>query len=162
MFLISFLSFLTRPIIRFSAFFLIDLYLFLKRLYGTDRAISILLPVMDFIGRSRAKFMARLAKADVQDMSSLGKIQDIEDKIFGVRGVWDRKDKDISIKIERFCPFAEKLKGNPEFCLVLVKRFEESTFKTLNKSYLLELSGRLLSEHKGEGCIFLHKLNVRL
>ncbi len=159
MFLVSFFSILIRQIIRFSAFFLIDLYLFLKRLYGTDKAISMLLPIMDFIGRSRSKFMARLARVDVQDMSSMGKIQDMEDKIFGVRGVWERKDKDISIKIERFCPFAEKLKGNPEFCLVLVKRFEESTFKVLNESYSLEVEGKLLSEHKGEGCVFLHRLN---
>lgn len=151
--------FLLKPIARFLAFFLVDLYLFLKRSYGTDKAISIMLPVMDFIGRKRSNFMARLGKVDIQDMSSLGKIQDMEDELFGVFGVWDKKGKDVAIKVERFCPFAQKLKGNPEFCHVLVKKLEESTFSSLNKSYSLEIDGKLLSEHNGNGCIFIHKLN---
>ncbi|MCS7212705.1 MAG: hypothetical protein NZ927_00545 [Candidatus Calescibacterium sp.] len=153
-FLNTFVSFLIRRL----SFFLVDLYIAVKRIYGTDKALNIFIPVMDFIGKKRAPIMARLGKVKLQDMSSLGKIQDMEDMIFGVFGTWEKAEKDEAIKVEMFCPFAQKLKGHSEFCHVLVKRFEESTFRSLNPSYSLEIKGKLLSEHNGTGCIFIHKL----
>lgn len=137
---------------------LIELYIFMKRVLGTQKAIEIFSPIMEFLGKTRAPIMAKILKVDVADASSLGKIQDAEDKIFGVRGLWEKKEKKESIKVEMFCPFAEKLKGHSEFCHILVKKFEESTFKTLNPSYSLEIKGNLLSEYGGTGCTFVHKL----
>ncbi len=139
---------------------IIDIYVFLKGFLGQSRAIEIMRRVMRFLGRIRAPLMARYLGVRPDDMAELAKIQDLEDKLFGVRGYWEERDKHIAKKLEMFCPFAQKLRGNSEFCHILVKEFEEATFRSINSSYSLTIDGKLLSEYGGTGCLFIHKIKV--
>jgi hypothetical protein len=142
---------------RLLGFFTVDLYIALKNVLGKDRALEIMRSFMVFLGRTRAPIMAKMLKSDLSDMASLSKIQDTEDFILGVKGIWLGKGKDLAIKDELFCPFARKLKGHSEFCQILVRDFELATFKTLNQNYELSIEGKLLSEG-GKYCRFIHKI----
>ncbi len=142
---------------RFIGFFVVELYIALKNILGKDRALEIMKNLMGFLGRTRAPIMAKMLKADSSDMSSLAKIQDAEDFMLGVKGIWAERRKDLAIKDELFCPFAKRLRGHSEFCQILVRDFELATFKTLNQNYELSMEGKLLSEG-GKYCRFIHKI----
>jgi hypothetical protein len=144
--------------LRKFAFFIVRFYITLKVFLGKEKAIKIMLPFMRFLGSARAPIMAKLLKINrYDDMRELSKIQDMEDKIFGVKGRWEVKEKEHAEKFEMFCPFARVLNNHSEFCHFLVKEFELSTFRRLNKNYSLEIEGKILSEG-GPYCRFIHKL----
>jgi hypothetical protein len=144
-------------IFRWIGFFIVELYIALKNIFGKEKALKIMKNFMTLLGKTRAPVMAKILKVNPSDISSLTKIQDAEDFILGVKGIWSEKGKNLAIKDELFCPFAQKLKGHSEFCHILVKEFEIATFRTLNPNYELEIEGKLLSEG-GKYCRFIHKI----
>jgi len=156
-YMIKIVNLFIHKFFRFIGFFAVDLYIALKNALGKDRALEIMRNLMTFLGRARAPIMAKMLKVDLSDMVSLSKIQDAEDFILGVKGIWAEREKNLAIKDELFCPFAKRLRGHSEFCQILVRDFELATFKTLNQSYELSIEGKLLSEG-GKYCRFIHKI----
>ncbi len=108
-------------------------------------------------GRWRAHRLRARLGVDVNDMSDMGRIQDWEDRAFGVTGHWTERGKTRAIKCETGCPFAKAASQAPEICTDVVHALEEATFRELNPGYRLLPLERLLS--KGESaCEFVHVL----
>ncbi|OGW17963.1 MAG: hypothetical protein A3G93_04045 [Nitrospinae bacterium RIFCSPLOWO2_12_FULL_45_22] len=128
-----------------------------KRIFG-DKSWQVMLPLMTYIGQKRAPLLQTELNIDVNDMSSLAKIQDWEDQLAGVKGEWVERGPKRAIKRERECPFSELLKSCPEFCTHLAYELERATFQTLNPTYRLEKLEALLS--KGDSyCEFIHQID---
>jgi predicted ArsR family transcriptional regulator len=108
-------------------------------------------------GRWRGPVMRDALGVDANDMGDMARIQDWEDRVFGVTGHWPEKQKSTATKCETECPFAEVAKGAPEICTDLVHALETETFRAINPSYRLVPLERLLS--KGErACEFRHEI----
>jgi hypothetical protein len=108
-------------IFRWIGFFIVELYIALKNIFGKEKALKIMKNFMTLLGKTRAPAMAKILKANPSDMSSLSKIQDAEDFILGVKGIWSEKGKNLAIKDELFCPFAQKLKGQGKVIIYTAK-----------------------------------------
>jgi predicted ArsR family transcriptional regulator len=108
-------------------------------------------------GRHRANFLAEQLGLDVDDVGDMGRLQDWEDRAFGVTGHWTERTKTRATKCETACPFARIAKHAPEICTDVVHALETATFTELNPRYRLVPLERLLS--KGESaCEFRHEL----
>jgi hypothetical protein len=109
-------------------------------------------------GRWRAHRLRERLQVDVNDMSDMGRIQDWEDRAFGVTGHWTERGKTRAVKCETACPFAKVASQAPEICTEVVHALEEATFRELNPGYRLLPLERLLS--KGDSaCSFVHVLD---
>jgi predicted ArsR family transcriptional regulator len=109
-------------------------------------------------GEWRAHRLRERLGIDVDDMSDMGRLQDWEDRAFGVTGHWTVRGKTRAVKCETACPFAEVASRAPEICTEVVHALEEATFRTLHPGYRLLPLERLLS--KGDSaCEFVHVLD---
>ena len=110
------------------------------------------------IGRYRARKLAQLLDLRPSDVGDLGRLQDWEDRGFGVTGVWRERGRTRAVKCEVSCPFAHAATAVPEFCTEIVHAFETATYRELNPSYRLVPLTRLLS--KGDSlCEFVHEID---
>ena len=109
-------------------------------------------------GRWRAQRLRARFDVDVDDMSDMGRIQDWEDRVFGVTGLWTEREKGRAVKCETECPFAKVASQAPEICTEVVHALEEATFRELNPRYRLVPLERLLSKG-ATGCDFVHVLD---
>jgi hypothetical protein len=108
-------------------------------------------------GRWRAERLRTRLNVDVNDMSDMARIQDWEDRVFGVTGHWTERGKTRSVKCETGCPFAQVASSAPEICTDVVHALEVSTFQALNPRYRLLPLERLLSKG-APACEFVHVL----
>jgi predicted ArsR family transcriptional regulator len=109
-------------------------------------------------GKWRAHRLRERLHADVNDMSDMGRIQDWEDRAFGVTGHWTARGKSRAVKCETACPFAQVASQAPEICTEVVHALEEATFRELNPAYRLLPLERLLSKG-APACEFVHVLD---
>jgi hypothetical protein len=110
-------------------------------------------------GKWRAHRLRERLGVDATDMSDLGRIQDWEDRVFGVTGHWTLRTRTRAIKCETGCPFARSASLAPQICTDVIHALEEATFRELNPGYRLLPLTRLLS--KGDtGCEFVHVIDV--
>jgi hypothetical protein len=108
-------------------------------------------------GRFRAPRLSRALGVDVTSAADLGRIQDWEDELFGVKGHWTERGEGTAVKCETECPFADLGEEEPALCTELVHHLETETFRTLHPGYRLVPLTRLLS--KGDShCEFRHEL----
>ena len=110
-------------------------------------------------GRWRAQRLRERLHLDVNDMSDMGRLQDWEDRAFGVTGHWTEQGKTRAVKCETGCPFAKVAAGAPELCTDVVHALEEATFRELNPRYRLLPLERLLSKG-APACEFVHVLET--
>ncbi len=133
-----------------------------RRLGGPRTWDEYIRPFMRAFGRARTGPLAAYLKLDPQDMGDLGRLQDFEDRMWGVEGHWESRGKDEAVKVETACPYAAMIRrfDLPEFCTDVIHHFESATYEALNPSYTLApLDGTLLS--KGDGpCRFCHRLRT--
>jgi len=108
-------------------------------------------------GRWRAPRLRQRLGLDLRSMADLGRLQDWEDRVFGVTGHWTERGPRRAVKCETACPFARTASAAPEICAEVVHALEEATFRELNPGYRLLPLERLLS--KGHSvCEFVHVL----
>ncbi len=108
-------------------------------------------------GRWRAHRLRDRLGLDATDAADLGRLQDWEDRVFGVTGTWTERGARRAVKCETACPFARTAAGAPEICTDVVHALEQATFRELNPRYRLVPLARLLS--KGDPvCEFVHEL----
>ncbi len=111
------------------------------------------------VGRLRARPLAARLGIDPDDVGDLGRIQDFEDRSYGIEGVWPERGKERAIKHETQCPYADLLRELPEFCEQIVHGFEVATFTELNPRYRLRvLAGGPLLSRGASHCRFEHDL----
>jgi predicted ArsR family transcriptional regulator len=109
-------------------------------------------------GQWRAHRLQERLKVDVHDMSDMGRVQDWEDRAFGVTGHWTERGRQRAVKCETACPFAKVASQAPEICTEVVHALEVATFRELHPGYRLLPLERLLS--KGDSaCEFVHVLD---
>lgn len=109
-------------------------------------------------GRWRAHRLHERLGIDASDMSDLARIQDWEDRVFGVTGHWTERTRTRAVKCETHCPFARSASLAPELCTDVVHALEEATFQELHPGYRLLPLQRLLS--KGDAaCEFVHVID---
>ena len=110
-------------------------------------------------GKWRAPVLRDLLKLDTESLADMGRLQDWEDRVFGVTGHWTEREKTRATKCETRCPFAEAAKGEPALCSDVIHALETATFRALNPRYRLVPLERLLS--KGDAhCEFRHVLDA--
>ena len=108
-------------------------------------------------GRWRAPELAKRLGLDARSMADLGRLQDWEDRVFGVTGRWTERTPTRATKCETACPFAKAASEAPELCTDVIHALEEATFRELNPTYRLVPLTRLLS--KGDShCEFVHRI----
>jgi predicted ArsR family transcriptional regulator len=128
-----------------------------RRATGGERVLSQMTAMAQRWARWRAPRLAHALSIDVDDAGDLGRIQDWEDRVLEVQGHWVRRDRDVAIKHETVCPFADLATQEPRFCTELVHTLESETFRALNPTYRLVPLGRLLSKGDPE-CVFRHEV----
>jgi predicted ArsR family transcriptional regulator len=94
---------------------------------------------------------------DTNDMADMGRLQDWEDRVFGVTGHWTDRGKKRATKCETDCPFAHVATEAPEICTDIVHALETATFQELNPRYRLVPLERLLSKGYSH-CEFRHEI----
>lgn len=109
-------------------------------------------------GRWRAGQLRERMSIDPLDMGDMARIQDWEDRVFGVTGHWTERGPKRAVKCETACPFARVAATAPEICTEVVHALEESTFRELNPRYRLLPLDRLLSKGAA-ACEFVHVLD---
>jgi hypothetical protein len=109
-------------------------------------------------GRWRAQRLRERLDLDVNDMSDMGRLQDWEDRAFGVTGHWTERGKTRAVKCETACPFARMASRAPEICTDVVHALEVATFRELHPGYRLLPLERLLSKG-ASACEFVHVLD---
>lgn len=108
-------------------------------------------------GRWRARVLKEKLALDTSDMGDMGRLQDWEDRVFGVTGEWTERGRARATKCETACPFAKVASEAPEICTDVIHALETATFRELNPRYRLLPLERLLS--KGDSrCEFRHEL----
>lgn len=123
-----------------------------ERLYRATRSL------FQRFGERRAASLAGALGIDRRDMGDIGRMQDFEDRAFGVQGHWTRRDPSCAVKHETSCPFAEIARDMPEICTDLVHTLEVATFRRVNPTYQLVPLTRLLA--KGDSCCeFTHTID---
>ena len=108
-------------------------------------------------GRHRAPILRDDLGLDVNDVADMGRLQDWEDRVFGVTGHWTLRTRTRATKCETACPFAGIAKHAPEICTDVVHALETATFRELNPRYRLVPLERLLSKG-ASACEFRHEL----
>ena len=108
-------------------------------------------------GRYRAGILRDELGLDVDDVADMGRLQDWEDRVFGVTGHWTERTKTRATKCETACPFAAVAKHAPEICTDVIHALETATFQELNPRYRLVPLERLLSKG-ATACEFRHEL----
>lgn len=111
-------------------------------------------------GRWRANELRQRLGVDAADMGDMARIQDWEDRVFGVTGHWAERGPRRAVKCETACPFARVASSAPEICTEVVHALEEATFRELNPGYRLLPLGRLLSKG-APACEFVHVLDAQ-
>jgi hypothetical protein len=108
-------------------------------------------------GRWRAPVLRVELGLDTESLADMSRLQDWEDRVFGVTGHWTQQEASRATKCETHCPFAEVAKGEPAICSDVIHALETATFRELNPRYRLLPLERLLS--KGHACCeFRHEL----
>ena len=131
----------------------------LERRLGGHRLLDLARASVQRWGKWRARRLRERLKVDVNDMSDMARVQDWEDRVFGVSGHWTARTRDRAVKCETACPFARTASRAPEICTDVVHALEAATFRELNPRYRLLPLERLLS--KGDAaCEFVHVLDV--
>lgn len=106
-------------------------------------------------GRWRAQRLKERLGIDASDMSDMARVQDWEDRVFGVTGHWTERGRTRAVKCETGCPFARTASAAPEICTEVVHALEQATFAELHPGYRLLPLERLLS--RGDpACEFVH------
>jgi predicted ArsR family transcriptional regulator len=108
-------------------------------------------------GRWRAPRLQKKLALDTENMADLGRLQDWEDRVFGVTGHWKERGARRAVKCETACPFAKVASSAPEICTEVVHALEEATFRELHPGYRLMPLERLLSKGAPQ-CEFVHVL----
>ncbi len=111
-------------------------------------------------GRWRAPRLRERLGLDTESMSDMGRLQDWEDRVFGVTGHWTERGPRRAVKCETACPFAKTASAAPEICTDVIHALEEATFRELHPGYRLLPLERLLSKG-GQVCEFVHVLPDR-
>jgi predicted ArsR family transcriptional regulator len=111
-------------------------------------------------GRWRAHELRERLAIDPLDMGDMARVQDWEDRVFGVTGHWTERGPRRAVKCETACPFARVASTAPEICTEVVHALEEATFRELNPRYRLLPLDRLLSKG-APACEFVHVLDDR-
>ena len=124
---------------------------------GGTRLLAFAREAVVRFGHWRAPILRQRLKLDVNDMGDLGRLQDWEDRVFGVTGHWSERAVRTATKCETECPYAEAAKGAPELCTDVIHALETATFHALNPRYRLVPLDRLLSKGDSE-CTFRHEL----
>jgi hypothetical protein len=128
-----------------------------ERKRGGHRLLDLARAASVRFGRWRAPVLRDRLRLDTESLADMGRLQDWEDRVFGVTGHWTRKDKARATKCETQCPFAEAAKGEPRLCSDVIHALETATFKELNPRYrLLPLESLLSKGHTH--CEFRHEL----
>lgn len=109
--------------------------------------------------RWRAPRLGRALGIDVGDMRDLGRIQDWEDELLGVKGHWTIESRRCATKHETECPFSDLAAREPRLCTEVVHVLEEETFRALRPDYRLVPLERLLSRGD-DRCEFRHELGA--
>ncbi len=97
--------------------------------YG-DEAWKEVEKVMYDYGYQRAKEIADGMKIDLHDARSVGRIFDLEDSQFGIKGEWVETGKKRAVKRELYCPSAGMLLC-PEICTRIGVSTEKGTLDAL-------------------------------
>lgn len=109
--------------------------------YG-EEAWVIMEDILRKTGQQRAHNMKVNLNLDPDDASSLRRMIDFEDHIFGIKGKWTEISKDRAVKIEHECIMAKALTKCPEYCSRLMLALETGTLEglggTRKKSLALE------------------------
>jgi hypothetical protein len=109
------------------------------------------------LGRLRARPLSAKLGIDADNVGDLGRIQDFEDRSYGIEGVWPERGRERAVKHETRCPYADLLRDLPEFCEEIVHGFEVATFRELNPRYRLRvLAGGPLLSRGASHCHFEH------
>ena len=109
-------------------------------------------------GRWRAQTLRDRLGIDGSDMADMARVQDWEDRVFGVTGHWTERQARRAVKCETACPFAKAASSAPEICTEVVHALEEATFRELNPRYRLLPLDRLLSKG-ASSCEFVHVID---
>lgn len=131
----------------------------LERRRGGARLLGVARQAAVRFARWRAPVLREKLGLDPHDMGDLGRLQDWEDRVFGVTGHWTLRTRERATKCETACPFAEVAKGAPEICTDVVHALEEETFRALNPGYRLVPLERLLSKGH-DACEFRHEIDA--
>ena len=109
-------------------------------------------------GRWRAPVLEAQLGLDTESLADMGRLQDWEDRVFGVTGHWTVQEKGRATKCETACPFAAVAAGEPRICSDVIHALETETFQALNPRYRLVPLDRLLSKGHTH-CEFRHELD---
>jgi predicted ArsR family transcriptional regulator len=129
-----------------------------ERRRGGTRLLNVARIAAVRFGKWRAPVLRDALGVDVDDMADLARLQDWEDRAFGVTGHWTEKARTRATKCETACPFAEVAREAPELCSDVVHALETATFRELNPSYRLLPLESLLSKGAPR-CEFRHELD---
>ena len=128
-----------------------------ERRWGGRRLLDLARVTSVRWGKWRAQRLRQRLHLDVDDMSDMGRLQDWEDRAFGVTGHWTERGPTRAVKCETACPFAAVASRAPEICTEVVHALEQATFQELNPAYRLLPLERLLSKG-ASACEFVHVL----
>ena len=131
----------------------------LERKRGGHRLFNLARAAAIRFGKWRAPVLRDLLKLDTESLADMARLQDWEDRVFGVTGHWTVRDKTQATKCETHCPFAEAAKGEPALCSDVIHALETATFRELNPRYRLLPLETLLSKG-GSRCEFRHVLDA--
>ena len=109
-------------------------------------------------GQWRAPVLLAKLGLDTTDMADMARLQDWEDRVFGVTGHWTEKEASRATKCETECPFAKIAEGAPELCTDVIHALETETFHALNPTYRLVPLESLLSKG-ARHCEFRHEID---
>lgn len=127
----------------------------LERRWGGRRLLQLARRGAERWGRYRAHVLRERLGLDATDLADLTRLQDWEDRVFGVTGHWTEKSGTRAVKCETECPFARTAARAPEICTEVVHALEEATFRELHPGYRLLPLRRLLSRGD-DRCEFVH------
>jgi len=108
----------------------VDLALAFGERYG-EEAWAIMEKVFEEVGRERAPRLKERLGLKVDDASSLAKIIDFEDAVFGIKGHWVEMGPKRAVKHEVECAMVEELTRCPEYCTRLAMAMERGTVEAL-------------------------------
>ncbi len=130
----------------------------LERKLGGHRLLDLARIGAGRFGRWRAPVLREQLGLDTSSLADMGRLQDWEDRVFGVTGHWTVQEKGRATKCETVCPFAAVAAGEPRICTDVIHALETETFRTLNPRYRLVPLDRLLSKGHTQ-CEFRHELD---
>ena len=130
-----------------------------ERRLGGHRLLDVARVAARRWGRFRAHVLRDRLGLDGTDLEDLARVQDWEDRVFGVTGHWTEKSRARAVKCETDCPFARTATRAPEICTDVIHALEEATFRELAPGYRLLPLRRLLSRGD-DRCEFVHVLDA--